>query len=191
MYDDNSRDIGIGFYTVNNTPKTTTLHKFVLSIMRCMGSRYAHVEALDSQDRFYGIYSGQQIHTMETRKNFDSNGKYTYYTINVPWEKHKKFFNFFSENKKMSGFNWSVYFLFTTIDLGKYKYFCSQLIAEALIHAGIFRREKWPPTHKITPDILFKLLQDSGKLLAGSKRVQKLRVIQESNVDEHIIDMSN
>jgi len=194
MFSNSTKDIGIGFYTTDNTPDTWWFHKISMSVMRCKGHKYAHVEAIDDQERFYGIYSGQQIHTMERRKFFDRGGKYEYYTLTVTQDQHKKFYNFFSKKKKNSRFNYSVYLIFTRCDMGSNRFFCSQLIAEALLSAGIFSRHKWPRSYKITPDILFSLLYNSDRLLMGSKRVKILRKIKENEEErekEHVIDMYN
>lgn len=188
MFSSNSK-IGIAFYTTDNIPRTNYFHKFVMHLMGCIGHRYGHVEAQDRNFRHWGIYSGQGIHTQEERKRFDSKGKYSYYTIVVKNSQYNKFFEFFSKNKKESSFNYSIYLAFTTFNMGSKSFFCSQLIAEALLYAGIYSRLKWPESYKITPDILFSLMKDD--LVLGNSNQTDLCYKMSNNDDDVIIQINN
>lgn len=159
MFNDKT-NIGISFYTTNNAPTKNWRHRVAMWFLNCTGHRYGHVEAQDRNFKHWGIYVGDTIHVQEERKTFDVTGKNSYYTLQVTQAQYRDFFYFFLKKEKKSSFNYSVYLPGVTFNMGPNKFYCSELIAEALLYAKIYKKKKWPKPHKISPDKLYNLLKD-------------------------------
>lgn len=131
--------------------------------MALLGHIYCHVEASDENGERYGIYSGESIHTRERiDKTGDPYGKYDYLTLPATDKEYDDFFKYFVKKKPNSMFNYSIYLIFFRVNMGENRYYCSQLIAQALLNSVYAHRKDWPPPHNITPDKLYDLIKNDA-----------------------------
>lgn len=172
-------DIGFAFYTANNLNELLdddVGERFLHKVVECYRKmEYEHIEIWDMErNKSYSIQRDDRGVYEETR-TFQREG-YTFRLLRVKREQYNAIFQFLRQqvqNKAQYNY-WGFFCNFPWYSLfgrpycsDKKNFFCSELIAYALIEGGVFTEDQ------ITPgvadcDAIFNLLKDSCRTVASS-----------------------
>jgi hypothetical protein len=126
-------------------------------------SEYNHVEIIDEDDYKYSVAMTKNVY----KRKISLKRKYLFFSFQCSNEQYEKCFDFLDDKikEKIPFGTASVYLNFIPFvskfyyynNKGK-TYFCSELIADALKHAGLL--ETKIESCKISPDMLYKIIED-------------------------------
>jgi hypothetical protein len=177
-----SRTVGFAFLTIDEQAAegdVNFLQVLEYRLAQCFKRRrFSHVEAIDV-DLNYGtgaaisIVQGRKVH--EGHKQF-SREEYMFIKVEMSAPQYERFFQFLRSKVDVVGFGWFSMRWNNTLgalldcyyDAQGGSYFCSELIAAALVHAGYLSGNVRPCS--VDPDLLYELITAKG-----SKPIQTTR----------------
>lgn len=170
--------IGFAFYSLDYYEQDATAGWSVVfdrAVQWFMGSHWTHVEVRDERGGTYSVTKDSVVQRVAGRQH--SKRGYAFYQMEVTRDQYDRFFGFL-DGALGAGFNWygmHLNFIFpfrlAPIDGGGESYFCSELVAHALIAAGLADGDKLRPC-TCSPDDIFELVARDG-LLAIDRRTTR------------------
>lgn len=180
--------IGFAFYSLDYYEQDAAAGWSVVfdrAVQWFMGSHWTHVEVRDEQGRTYSVTKDSVVQRVAGRQH--SKRGYAFYQMTVTRDQYDRFFAFLDQALG-AGFNWygmHLNFMFpfslAPIDGGGERYFCSELVAHALLAAGLADDDLRPCT--CSPDDIFALVARDGPLAIDRRTTRAAEATDEERAE--------